>query len=184
MRGVGGVCNMCMCLARGGVGREGGEWMRELGLGFTNPVWTGGVLDMCLCFGCGGVGGVGGEWVGLRPGSGAVGWCYVCVRCESGFSVYCAWRIPAHLRCTQCSILLHLMDICFLTCICLWRISQIQTCLFKVVGPGLVSTSPAFGSSSASHPAGPHNRQKTVNRAPVAGGGKVRPNLHSSLSPQ
>ena len=59
-------------------------------------------------------------------------------------SVYCAWRIPAHLRCTQCSILLHLMDICFLTCICLWQISQIQTFLFKVVGPGLVSTSPAF----------------------------------------
>ena len=62
--------------------------MRELGLGFTNPLGTGGVLDMCLCFGCGGVGGVGGEWVGgLGPGSGAVGWCYVCVRCESGFSV-------------------------------------------------------------------------------------------------
>ena len=70
--------------------------------------------------------------------------------------MYCAWRIPAHLRCTQCSILLHLMDICFLTCICLWQISQIQTFLFKVVGPGLVSTSPAFVSSSASHPAGPH----------------------------
>ena len=51
MRGVGGVCDMCMFLARGG------EWMRELGLGFTNPVGTGGVLDMCLCFGCGGVGG-------------------------------------------------------------------------------------------------------------------------------
>ena len=62
--------------------------MRELGLGFTNPVGTGGVLDMCLCFGCGGVGG--GRWgVGrwLGPGSGAVGWCYVCVRCESGLSV-------------------------------------------------------------------------------------------------
>ena len=55
VRGVGGVCDMCMCLARGGVGVEGGEWMRELGLGFTNPVGTGGVLDMCLCFGCGGV---------------------------------------------------------------------------------------------------------------------------------
>ena len=55
VRGVGGVCDMCMCLARGGVGGEGGEWMRELG---------GGVLDMCLCFGCGGVGGVGGECVG------------------------------------------------------------------------------------------------------------------------
>ena len=40
--------------------------MRELGLGFTNPVGTGGVLDMCLCFGCGGVGG---EWAwGLDQG--------------------------------------------------------------------------------------------------------------------
>ena len=79
---------LCMCLARGGVGGERGEWMRELGLGFTNPVGTGGVLDVCLCFGCGDVGGVGGEWGrGLGPGSGAVGWPYVCVRCESGFSV-------------------------------------------------------------------------------------------------
>ena len=61
VRGVGGVCDMCTCLARGGVGGEGGEWMRELGLG--------GGLDR-----------------GLGQGSGAVGWCYVCVRCESGFS--------------------------------------------------------------------------------------------------
>ena len=61
VRVVDGVCDMCMCLARGGVGREGSEWMRELGLGFTNPVGTGGVLDVRLCFGCGGVSG---EWVG------------------------------------------------------------------------------------------------------------------------
>ena len=54
VRSVGGVCDMCMCLARGGVG---GEWMS--GLGFINPVGTGGVLGMC--FGCGGVDG---EWVG------------------------------------------------------------------------------------------------------------------------
>ena len=54
---------MCVCLARGGVGGEGGEWMTGLGVGFTNPVGTVGVLDVCLCFGCGGVGGVGGEWV-------------------------------------------------------------------------------------------------------------------------
>ena len=40
---------------------RGGEWMRGLGLGFTNPVGTWGVLDVCLCFGCGGEGG---EWVG------------------------------------------------------------------------------------------------------------------------
>ena len=40
VKGVGGVCDMFMCLARGGVGGVwgGGEWMRELGLGFTNPV--------------------------------------------------------------------------------------------------------------------------------------------------
>ena len=69
--------------------------------------------------------------------------------------MYCVWRIPAHLRCTQCSILLHLMDICFLTYI--WQISQIQTPLFIVVGPGLVSTSPASVSSSASSLVGPKN---------------------------
>ena len=69
VRGVGGVCDMCMCLARSGVVGAGGEWMRELVLCFTNSVGTGGVLDMCLCFGCGGVGGVGWEWVrGLDQG--------------------------------------------------------------------------------------------------------------------
>ena len=31
VRSVGGVCDMCMCLARGGEGGEGVEWMRELG---------------------------------------------------------------------------------------------------------------------------------------------------------
>ena len=80
MRGVGDVCEMCMRLTRGGVG----EWMRGLGLGFTNPVGAGGVLDECV-FGL--------QWYrwgvgsGLGPGSGGVGWCYVCVSCESGFSV-------------------------------------------------------------------------------------------------
>ena len=48
MRGDGGVCDMCMCLARGGVGGEGGEWMRELGLGFTNPLGTGECWT-CVC---------------------------------------------------------------------------------------------------------------------------------------
>ena len=61
--------------------------MRELGLGFPNPVGTGGsphvsVFWLRLCEWCRlGVG------RGLGPGSGAVGCCYVCVRCESGFSV-------------------------------------------------------------------------------------------------
>ena len=54
---------MCMCLARGDVGREGvsgGEdWIWALPI-----LWKqGGVLDVCLCFGCSGVGGVGRECV-------------------------------------------------------------------------------------------------------------------------
>ena len=75
MRGVGGVCEMCMCLARVGVAGEGSEWIRGLG------------LDVFMCLGCGGVCG---EWVGcFGPGSGVVGWCYyVLVSCESGLSVY------------------------------------------------------------------------------------------------
>ena len=75
----------------GRCGWRGGEWMRELG--FTNPVGTGDCWT-CVC-----VGHVSVFWLrwrgwskrgvgrGLGPGSGAVGWCYVCVRCESGFSV-------------------------------------------------------------------------------------------------
>ena len=51
-----------MCLALGGVRGVGGEWVRGLGLGFTNPGGTGGKWDMCLCFGCGGVGGGGSGW--------------------------------------------------------------------------------------------------------------------------
>ena len=80
-------CVTCVCVWLGRCGRRGGEWMRELGLGFTNPVGTGGVLDMCLCFGFSGVGGVGGEWVGHWTRVGSGGWCYVCVGCVSGFSV-------------------------------------------------------------------------------------------------
>ena len=61
-----------------------------MGLVFTNPVGTGGVCDVCLCFSCGGVGDVGGGvgrvLVSLSV-SGRVGWCYVCVCCESGLAV-------------------------------------------------------------------------------------------------
>ena len=41
----------------------------------------------CVWLDCGGVDGVGGEWVEVWTGSGGVGRCYVCVGCESGFSV-------------------------------------------------------------------------------------------------
>ena len=83
--------------------------------------------------------------------------------------------IPTHHMCTQCSTMLHVIDICFLTCIRMWQISQIQTCWRVFVGPGFVSTSSAFMRSSTSHPAGPHDwfAPKNGNRAPIAGAGEV-----------
>ena len=127
--------------------------MTGLGLGFTNSGGTWGKWDMCLCFGCGVVGGVGGEWVG--------GWCQglggwggvmsVCVvsldslcRWQVQVYVYCARRIPAHLRCTQCinpvapyryllpNLYLFVADIAN---------SDLFAC---GIGPGLVSTSSAL----------------------------------------
>ena len=86
-------------------------------------VWRGGVV-LCLCE----------LWVRII--------------CVDGRSRY---LYIAHLRCTQCSFMLHLIDICFLPCICLWHVSQIQTCLCVVVGHGFVSTSPVFMTSSSNH---------------------------------
>ena len=37
VRGVSGVCDMCMCLARGALVGDAGEWVRGLSLGITNP---------------------------------------------------------------------------------------------------------------------------------------------------
>ena len=48
VRGVGGVCDMCMCLARGGVGGEGGEWLQT-----TQPTSGGAVTaDKNCCANC------------------------------------------------------------------------------------------------------------------------------------
>ena len=48
VRGVGGVCDMCICLVRGCVGGEGGEWMRELG--WALPIlWGQGECRTCVC---------------------------------------------------------------------------------------------------------------------------------------
>ena len=60
IRGFGGLYKLCICVARVGVGCEGGagEWIRGLG-----PVGTGGALDVCFVFCCADVYGVDGEWV-------------------------------------------------------------------------------------------------------------------------
>ena len=132
VRGVCGVCDMCMCLARGGVGGVGVS-------GCQDWVWAFPIMEehgesgLCVCFlwWCGWCWGrMGGRF---GPGSWRVGNVLsVCVvsldyRCrwQVQVFVYCARRIPEHLRCTPCSILLHLIDICFLSSICLWQISQI-----------------------------------------------------------
>ena len=46
----------CVKCVWGGMGGVGSEWVRGLGVGFTNPVGTEGVWDMCLDLGCSGVG--------------------------------------------------------------------------------------------------------------------------------
>ena len=74
VRGVGGVCDMCMCLARSCVGGEGGEWIYQ-SCGDRGSVGRVSVFWLRWCGWC--------RWGvgrGLGQGSGAVGWCYVCVR--------------------------------------------------------------------------------------------------------
>ena len=82
VRGVGGVCDMGMCLARGGVGGVGGD---RIGFGlylfWRNMGKVGYVTVFCLrwCGWCWGR-----EGGRLGPGSWRVVWCYVCVCCEYG----------------------------------------------------------------------------------------------------
>ena len=82
VRGAGGVCDMCMYLARGGVEGVGSEWVTGLGLGYTNSGGTWGKVGW-VCFGCGGVGG---EWVGgLSQG----GWGFVMSVCVVSLDSLC-----------------------------------------------------------------------------------------------
>ena len=91
----------CVCDLLGRREWRGGEWMRGLGLDFTNPVGTGGVLDVCLYFGCGGVGG---EWLGAwtRVWRGVVVLCLcevrVCVICVDVGSRYLCIVFGGYLR--------------------------------------------------------------------------------------
>ena len=48
MRGVGGVCEMCMCLARGGVGGYGGEWLYK-SCGYRGSVGRVSVFGLQRC---------------------------------------------------------------------------------------------------------------------------------------
>ena len=145
------VCEMCLAWGMVGCGLAWGMvgCVGMRGLGLGSTNPVGTGGVWDVCLGCGGV-------VGLVPGP-----------------------IPAHQRCTQYSILLHLMDICFLTCICLRQISQVKTFLGFVVRPELVLTSPAFMRSSSS---GSAWLAKKFNWVPIAVGRRGRHNLHSGLT--
>ena len=76
VRCAGGVCDMCKCLARGGVGGVGGEWVTGLGLGLTNSGGTWGEMGYVSVFWlrwCGWCWGIVGGWLG------PCGVKYVCV---------------------------------------------------------------------------------------------------------
>ena len=87
MRGVGGVCEMCMCLA-GGCVEERGLVDERIGFGLYQSCVNRGsvgrvsVFGLRLCACC---------WWGVGRGLGpecrGVGCCYVCVSCEFGFFV-------------------------------------------------------------------------------------------------
>ena len=133
---------------------------------------------------CGNMGSVGRVSVCVEVGSGYEAWNRVWIflcRWQIQVSVYCARRIPAHFRRIQCSILLHIIDICFLLCFVYGRYRKDLLCV--VVGSGFVSTSSDFMRSSAIHPAGPHDRfaNKTVNR-PHCWGWKVSTQIVTAVA--
>ena len=123
MRVIGGVCEMGMCLARAAYEERG--WVNErIGFGLFHSCGNRGSVGrvsvfelwwcmwaVCMRIGPGsrGIGGIMSVWV-VSPD-------YLC-RWQVHVSVYSARRTPAHLMCTQCSSMLHLIDICFLPCIC------------------------------------------------------------------
>ena len=92
---------MCMCLSRGGVGGEGGEWMNK-GLGWTLPIlWEQGECWACVCvFLRGGVSGVGGDWTRVWRGGVVLCLCEVRVwiLCIDDRSRYLCIMLGGYLR--------------------------------------------------------------------------------------
>ena len=113
--------NLTVCLVNCLVRRVfGSGWDKRIGFGLYQSCWNRG--SVARLFGL--------RWCQRVSGWGLLSYVCVCLSLDSlciwqvRVSLYCARRMPAYLRCTQCSILLHLIDICFLLYICLWQISQ------------------------------------------------------------
>ena len=73
----------------------------------------GGVSEECV-----------GAWSRVCEGGVVLCLCVLCVwiMCVDGRSRYLYILLGGYLRCTQCSIMLHFIDIFFLPCILLWQI--------------------------------------------------------------
>ena len=117
--------------------------------------------------------------IGTHSGKVMYFWCF-CFRSKLGFFNYddiCMCVVTK-----QFELLEFVFDSVYvdLPCICLWYISQIQTCFWVVVGPGFVSTPPACTRRSINHPTGPHGRL-TIKSAPHCWGRRFRHNFLSSL---
>ena len=90
VRGVSGVCDMCMCLVRGGVGGMGMSGSQDC-VSALHILKEHGVSGICVCVLVVVVWVVLGEneWVAWAR-VWQDGWCYVCVCCESALSVLMA----------------------------------------------------------------------------------------------
>ena len=88
-------CLKCVSVWLGAVYEVRGEWMRGLGLGFTNPVVTGGVLVVCW---------VPVVWVvqvGVVRGldQGFEGWGSVMYVCVGNLDYLCRWQVQIYIFC-------------------------------------------------------------------------------------
>ena len=175
MRGVGGVCEICMCLAWGGIGGEGvnrwEDWVLPL-------LWVqGGVLDVCL--------GWGGEWVGVLD-QGLDGRAVLCL-CEL-WVILCVDSRSRYLYIVLVGHLYILWTHSVQSCCTLWISASYHVQiieppgLFVVVGPWFVLDITCFYEEQRQPSSGSAGRivKKMVNWTPIAGGGSFRHNLHSS----
>jgi len=100
------------------------------------------------------------------------------VLCMSCFSSSNLFLMPFMFICSIMRFLLFPFDCCAACelgaefCVGVLCVLVRVVCVLPV-GPGFCWTSPAFRSSSASHPAGVHGRlpKKAIDRAPISGGG-------------
>ena len=154
MRGVGGVCETCMCLAPGYMDGEGCKWREDWVLSIP---WEQGVCFVLWRWGVSR-----GLDQGLEGWGGVMSVCVVIPDslCRWQVSVCCAWRIPAHqgyLLPTRYLYMAHITNLDLFVCGCRTSICLNITRFYEE------QCQPSIGSVWVAC-------QKNLNRAPIAGG--------------